>query len=83
MPPVLVVTPAEDLVHAGWFFDLATEDGLEEFVNGFTHGQVGVAIQSTERFSLEERREMVRRIMARGAAAGGRDGDRASGHRAG
>ena len=59
---------AEDLVHAGWFFDLATDDGVEEFVNGFTHGQVGVAIQSTERFSLAERREMVRRIMARGAA---------------
>ena len=43
---------AEDLVHAGWFFDLATDDGVEEFVNGFTPGQVGVAIQSTERFSL-------------------------------
>jgi hypothetical protein len=54
---------AEDLVHAGWFFDLDTEQGVEEFLAGFTPGQVGVAIQSTERFTLEERREMVRRIV--------------------
>jgi hypothetical protein len=74
---------AEDLVHAGWFFDLATDDGVEEFVNGFTPGQVGVAIQSTERFSLKERREMVRRIVAGGTAAGGREGDRVSGQRPG
>ena len=55
---------AEDLVHAGWFFDLSTDEGVEEFVNGFTPGQVGVAIQSTERFTLSERREMVRRATA-------------------
>jgi Family of unknown function (DUF6492) len=52
---------AEDLVHAGWFFDLGSASGVDEFVEGFTPGQVGVAIQSTERFSLDERRELVRR----------------------
>ena len=67
---------AEDLVHAGWFFDLDTDDGLEEFANGFTPGQVGVAIQSTERFTLEQRREMVRRATARGSAAVARSTDR-------
>ncbi|UUZ60409.1 hypothetical protein [Nocardioides sp. B-3] len=51
---------AEDLVHAGWFFDLATDRGVEQFVRGFTPGQLGVAIQSTERFTLAERRELVR-----------------------
>jgi hypothetical protein len=52
---------SDDLVHAGWFFDLTTDEGVEEFVNGFAPEQVGVAIQSTERFSLAERRELVRR----------------------
>jgi len=51
----------EDLVHAGWFFDLSTDDGVEDFVGGFTAGQVGVAIQSTERFTLDQRRDLVRR----------------------
>jgi hypothetical protein len=73
----------EDLVHAGWFFELGTDDGVEEFVNGFTPGQVGVAIQSTEGFSLSERREMVRRIAASEALAGDRERGTASGQRAG
>jgi hypothetical protein len=50
---------SEDLVHAGWFFDLSSRHGIDEFLNGFATGQVGVAIQSTERFSLAERRAMV------------------------
>ncbi len=58
---------SEDLVHAGWFFDLSTAEGVEQFENGFRPGQVGVAIQSTERFTLAERRELVRRATTRGA----------------
>ncbi len=54
----------EDLVHAGWFYDLGTDEGIREFLDGFSPGQVAVAIQSTERFTLAERREMVRRIAA-------------------
>ena len=49
-------------MHAGWFYDLDSERGLQEFLNGFTPGQVGVAIQSTERFTPTDRRAMVRRI---------------------
>jgi hypothetical protein len=56
---------AEDLIHAGWFFDLDGDEGIEEFVDGFTPGQLGVAIQSTEPFTLEERRELIRRTTAR------------------
>jgi hypothetical protein len=59
---------AEDLVHAGWFFDLDKREGITEFVEGFTPGQVGVAIQSTEPFTLEERRELIRRATAHLAA---------------
>jgi hypothetical protein len=58
------VRTAEDLVHAGWFFDLSTDQGVEAFLDGFTPGQVGVAIQSTERFTLDQRRAMVRRMTA-------------------
>lgn len=65
----------EDLVHAGWFFDLDTERGVTEFVNGFTPGQVGVAIQSTERFTLAERRELIRRATAGAIPSGTIDGD--------
>lgn len=57
-------TEAEDLVHAGWSYELTSPQGVEEFVRGFTPGQVGIAIQSTERFTLEERRAMIRRILA-------------------
>lgn len=56
---------SDDLVHAGWFFDLGTEEGVDQFERGFTRGQVGVAIQSTERFTLAERRELVRRATTR------------------
>ena len=59
---------AEDLVHAGWFFDLDGDEGIEEFVDGLTPGQLGVAIQSTEPFTLEERRELIRRTTAHLAA---------------
>ncbi|MBA2954216.1 hypothetical protein HZF07_10845 [Nocardioides sp. CGMCC 1.13656] len=61
---------SEDLVHAGWFYDLHTPAGLEDFVHGFRPGQVGVAIQSTEAFALDERRELVRRIVSEAARAG-------------
>lgn len=57
---------SEDLVHAGWFFDLGTDEGVDQFESGFTPGQVGVAIQSTEPFTLAERRELVRRATTRG-----------------
>jgi hypothetical protein len=55
----------EDLVHAGWFYDLATDDGIAQFVNAVGGDVVGVAIQSTERFTLAERREIVARIASR------------------
>ncbi|MFG6404019.1 DUF6492 family protein [Microbacterium sp. P04] len=54
-----------DLVHAGWFYDLATTAGIEEFISGVTGSPVGVAIQSTERFTLAERRDIVGRISSR------------------
>ena len=52
----------DDLVHAGWFFDLTTAAGLEEFTRSVKASHVAVAIQSTEPFSLEERRALVRKI---------------------
>lgn len=53
----------EDLVHASWFYDLGTDSGVQAFLSGFAEGQVAVAIQSTESFALEERRDLVRRIV--------------------
>ncbi|MEQ6902449.1 DUF6492 family protein [Nocardioides sp. YIM 152588] len=65
---------ADDLVHAGWFYDLTTSDGVEGFLDGFTPGQVGVAIQSTERFTLAERRAMIDRIADGTPGSTGADG---------
>jgi hypothetical protein len=55
----------DDLVHAGWFYDLSSPTGVDAFVGGVSGGAVGVAIQSTERFTLSERRALVERISAR------------------
>jgi hypothetical protein len=55
---------AEDLVHAGWFYDLSSEGGIRAFVEGVSGAPVGVAIQSTEHFTVEERRDIVRRVAA-------------------
>ncbi len=49
----------EDLVHAGWFYDLATSEGLSAFMAGMAPHQVGVAIQSTEELSLADRRRII------------------------
>jgi hypothetical protein len=68
-PEAALVPTAEDLVHAGWFYDLGSEAGVEAFVNGCAQGQVGVAIQSTEPFTLDERRALVNRIISRRPAA--------------
>jgi Family of unknown function (DUF6492) len=51
----------QDLVHAGWHYALNTPTGLHEFIEGFEPSHVGIAIQSTERFTLEERRSLIRR----------------------
>lgn len=56
---------AEDLVHAGWFYDLGSEDGIAQFVDGVAGAVVGVAIQSTEPFTLAERRAIIQRISGR------------------
>jgi hypothetical protein len=56
---------SEDLLHAGWFYDLGTASGLEEFVQGVSGSPVGVAIQSTEAFTLAERRGIVDRVAMR------------------
>jgi hypothetical protein len=51
---------SQDLVHAGWHYPLDSQTGLDEFVKGFKSHHVAVAIQSTERFTLEERRNLIR-----------------------
>ena len=58
---------SEDLVHASWSYDLASDQGVAAFLSGLAPDQVAVAIQSTERFTVEQRREMVRHIVARGS----------------
>lgn len=55
---------SEDLVHAGWHYELDTPEGLQEFVSGLRKHHVGVAIQSTEDFSVDLRRELIGRILA-------------------
>jgi hypothetical protein len=52
---------SEDLVHAGWHYPLTTLAGIDEFIEGFEPHHVAVAIQSTERFSVEERRVLIQR----------------------
>jgi hypothetical protein len=56
---------SEDLVHAGWFYDLTTEHGVDAFVAGVSGAPVGVAIQSTEHLTLSERRQIIDRISRR------------------
>ena len=57
---------SQDLVHAGWHYPLNTSAGLDEFVEGFEPHHVGVAIQSTESFTIEERRLLIRRTVSSG-----------------
>ena len=54
---------SEDLVHAGWHYALTAPAGLDEFVQGFEPHHVGVAIQSTERFTVDERRLLIQRTV--------------------
>ncbi|WP_051191952.1 DUF6492 family protein [Microbacterium luticocti] len=54
----------DDLAHAGWFYDLSTAAGVAAFADGFRPGQVAVAIQSTESFTLAERAALIDRISA-------------------
>jgi hypothetical protein len=54
---------SQDLVHAGWHYALNTSAGLDEFVEGLKPDHVGVAIQSTEDFTIEERRLLIRRTV--------------------
>jgi Family of unknown function (DUF6492) len=61
---------SQDLVHASWHYPFNTTSGLEEFVDGFEPHHVGVAIQSTERFTIEERRLLIRRAVTGGRVAG-------------
>ena len=57
---------SRDFVHAGWHYPLNTSTGLDEFVEGFEPHHVGVAIQSTERFTVDERRVLIRRTVSSG-----------------
>jgi hypothetical protein len=54
---------SQDLVHAGWHYPLNTPAGLDEFVDGFEPHHLGIAIQSTEKFTIEERRVLIRRTV--------------------
>jgi hypothetical protein len=54
---------SQDLVHASWHYSLNTPGGVDEFVEGFEPHQVAIAIQSTERFTVEERRVLIRRAV--------------------
>lgn len=56
----------QDLVHAGWHYSLNTPAGLDDFVKGLGADQVGVAIQSTENFTIDERRLLIRRTVNSG-----------------
>jgi hypothetical protein len=53
----------QDLVHAGWHYPLSTSAGLDDFVKGLGAHQVGIAIQSTEDFTIEERRLLIGRTV--------------------
>jgi hypothetical protein len=53
----------QDLVHASWHYPLNTSAGLDEFTKGFEPHHVAVAIQSTERFTVDERRALIRRTV--------------------
>ena len=54
----------EDLVHAGWFYDLATPEGIAAFRSGMKPQHVAVAIQSTEGFTLDGRRALIEGVRA-------------------
>ncbi|QEW00805.1 hypothetical protein F6J84_12300 [Microbacterium caowuchunii] len=56
----------EDLIHAGWFYDLTAPEGIDAFRSGMLPQHVGVAIQSTEGFTLEGRRELIDSIREKG-----------------
>jgi hypothetical protein len=53
----------QDLAHAGWHYELNTSAGIDEFVDGFRPHHVAVAIQSTEDFTLDERRVLIGRTV--------------------
>ena len=57
---------SQDLIHASWHYPLNTPAGVDEFVNGFKSHHVGIAIQSTETFTLDERRILIQRTMNSG-----------------
>jgi hypothetical protein len=56
----------QDLVHAGWHYELGTPAGVDEFVDGFEPHHVALAIQSTERFTVDERRALIGRTVNSG-----------------
>ena len=58
-------TPSsKEIMHASWHYPVHTEEGRAAFLNGLEDHHVGVAIQSTDDFSLEERRALVARMQA-------------------
>lgn len=54
---------SSELMHASWHYPLNTEEGRTDFIGGLEDAHVGVAIQSTDDFSLEERRRFVAQMM--------------------
>ena len=58
------VPTSQDLVHASWHYPMNTSAGLDSFVKGFEPHHVGVAIQSTERFTLLQRRGLIEKIVS-------------------
>jgi hypothetical protein len=54
---------SRDLVHANWHYELNTPAGIDQFVDGFESHHIAVAIQSTEKFSVDERRVLIGRTV--------------------
>jgi len=53
---------AKKIVHASWHYPVDTAEGQRDFINGLEPHHVGVAIQSTDGFSLEERRSFIEKM---------------------
>jgi Family of unknown function (DUF6492) len=55
---------SDDLVHAGWHYDLTAEIGVQDFAKSLSSRHVGVAIQSTEALTLHQRRLLVEEMVS-------------------
>ena len=55
---------SQEIMHASWHYPVNTEEGRRAFIDGLEPHHVGVAIQSTDDFTLEQRRQFIELMQA-------------------